>query len=114
MDLTVGLAGDGSREGFGDAVFDEGCELTNFFVRGAGESEGLRLWVGDVLVDGLADLAARLDGVASVISGTRAGSRIGLSSMVSPLGSTVQRVRPAVFRCQPGDGDNSSPTVSYV
>lgn len=36
-DLTVGLAGDGSREGFGDAVFDGGCELMILFEPGAGE-----------------------------------------------------------------------------
>lgn len=37
-DLTVGLAGDGSRDGFGDAVFDVGCdELMVFLVPGAGE-----------------------------------------------------------------------------
>lgn len=88
-DLTVGLAGDGSREGFGDAIFDGGCEccgLMIFFVPGAGECECFRVWVGDV-VEGLADFEAILDGVACVISGAWLGFLIGLSSIMSSLGS---------------------------
>lgn len=87
-DLTVGLAGDGSREGFGDAVFDGGCELMSFFVPGAGECEVFLLWVGDVVVEGLADFEAILDGVACVISGAWLGFLSGLSSILtSSLGS---------------------------
>ena len=88
-DLTVGLAGDGSREGFGDAIFDGGCEccgLMIFFVPGAGECECFRVWVGDV-VEGLADFEAILDGVACVISGAWLGFLIGLSSILSSLSS---------------------------
>lgn len=86
-DLTVGLAGDGSRDGFGDAVFDDGCELMSFFVPGAGECEDFRVCVGDV-VEGLADFDAILDGVACVISGTWLGFLSGLSSILSSsLGS---------------------------
>ena len=69
------------------------------FVPGAGEREGLRLCVGDV-VDGLADFEAILDGVDSVISGAWLGSLILLSSILSALGSMAPRVRPAVFQCQ--------------
>lgn len=46
--LTVGLAGDGSREGLGEAVPDDVCELVNFFVPGVGGREGLRLRFGAV------------------------------------------------------------------
>ena len=112
-DLTVGLAGDGSRDGFGDAVFDGGCELMILFVPGAGECEGLRVWVGDV-VDGLADFEAILDGVACVISGAWLGFLIGLSSILSSLGSASVFLRRAVFRYQPGDGGNYSPTGPCV
>jgi hypothetical protein len=108
-DLTVGLAGDGSREGFGDAVFDGGCELMSFFEPGAGESEGFRLWLGDV-VEGLADFEAMLDGVACVISGAWLGFLVGLSSILSSSLGSASVVRRAVFRSQPGDGGKYSPT----
>lgn len=112
-DLTVGLAGDGSRDGFGDAVFDGGCELMSFFVPGAGECEVFLLWVGDV-VDGLADFEAILDGVACVISGAWLGFLSGLSSILSSsLGSaSVVVVSVCVSTsCRlpvstPGDGGN--------
>lgn len=72
-DLTVGLAGDDSREGFGDAVFDGGCELNILFAPGAGEREGLRLCRGEVF-----DFEAM---PVSVISGAWLGSRSVLSSI---------------------------------
>jgi hypothetical protein len=39
--LTVGLAGDGSRDGFGEALFDDVCELIIFFVVSMEDTEGL-------------------------------------------------------------------------
>lgn len=39
--LTVGLAGDASRDGLGDVVFDEVCELSDLFVPGASARDGL-------------------------------------------------------------------------
>jgi hypothetical protein len=45
--LTVGLAGEGSRDGFGEAVFDDVCELIIFLVFGMEDVEGLRLRFAD-------------------------------------------------------------------
>lgn len=76
--LTVGLAGEGSREGlgegFGEAVFEDVAELINFFVV---DVDALR----SALLDGGTTPNIEL-GVVCLISGSREGGCILLSSIL--------------------------------